>query len=324
MKRPRHRTAAQALRAAALAAAWTVGGGAGAARAVDPPGPDSACAPAPDDAPAAIASVSDDLDVTLADGRVLRLAGIVPPRTTPAAPDGPARARTALAVWVAGASGREGPVLLRPLAPAPDRWGRVPALLFRAPASGPTAAISAADTSADASTSAAEALLRAGLARARPEPGVHACFPAFLRAEAAARAGRLGLWGDPHYAVLAAGDAAGLAGQAGDMALAEGVLHLHEGRGALYLALGRDRWGFAAVVSRRDAQRFARAGVDLHDYDGTPVRLRGDLDARFGPRMRLTEPDAIESLEPGSLPQGEEAEGSGADPKHWTGGAVNR
>ena len=307
MKRPRRRrTAAYALRAAALAAVWTLGGGAGAVRAADPPGAVPACAPTPDDAPAAVASITDDLDVTLADGRVLRLAGIVPPRATPAAPDGPARARTALAAWVADGSGPAGAVVLRALAPAPDRWGRVPALLFRAP------------------TSAAETLLRAGLARARPEPGVHPCFPAFLRAEAAARAGRLGLWGDPHYAVLAAGDAEGLADQAGDMALAEGVLHLHEGRGALYLALGRDRWGFAAVVSRRDAQRFARAGVDLHDYDGTPVRLRGDLDARFGPRMRLTEPDAVESLEPGSLPEAAEAEGSGAGPKHWTGGARNR
>lgn len=312
MKRPRRRrTAAHALRAAVLAAAWAVGGGAPAVRAAAPPGAEPACAPAAEDGPATVASVSDELDVTLADGRVLRLAGIAPPHPTPAAPDGPARARAGLATWVADGSGA---VFIRALAPAPDRWGRVPALLFR----------TATSDGSDIPASAAEALLRAGLARARPEPGVHACFPLFLRAEAVARSARLGLWGDPHYAVLAAGDAAGLADQAGDMALAEGVLHLHEGRGALYLALGADRWGFAAVVSRRDAQRFARAGVDLHDYDGTPVRLRGDLDARFGPRMRLTEPDAVESLEPGSLPQEDGAAGRGAGPKHWTGGARNR
>ena len=102
------------------------------------------------------------------------------------------------------------------------------------------------------------------------------------------------------------------------------MLHVHEGRGALYLALGRDRRGFAAVVSRRDAKIFIKAGLDLHDYEGTPVRLRGDLDARFGPRMRLADPDAIESLEPGSIvepapgPHSPAQAGGGPAPKHWT------
>ncbi len=101
--------------------------------------------------------------------------------------------------------------------------------------------------------------------------------------------------------MLAPGDAAGLAAQAGGLAIVRGILRLHESRGALYLSLGRDRRGFAAVVSRRAVKLFARSGFDLRDYDGTPVRLRGDLDARFGPRMRLTDPDAVESLEPGSV-----------------------
>ena len=237
------------------------------------------------------AEVSEGLEMTLADGRLVRLAGIDPPLATPDAPDLPARARAALEAWLGA-----GPAGLRAVAAGPDRWGRVAALVVRP---GGEAA------------GAAGALLAAGLARARPEPGLAACFPALLAAEAGARTARRGLWAEARYAVLVPGDAAGLATQAGGLALVEGILHVHEGRGAFYLALGRDRWGFAAVVSRRDAARFARAGLALSDYEGTPVRLRGDLDGRFGPRMRLTEPEAVESLEPGSLVEAPDA-------KHWT------
>ena len=249
---------------------------------------DGDCTPGPGDAVVVPAAVSDELDVTLDDGRVLRLAGMDPARATAARPDGATLARHALEAWLGA-----GPVLARLLAPSADRWGRVPALLLR-----PTG-------------SAAAALIGAGVARAQPEAAIGACWPALVAAEADARGARRGLWGDPAYAVLAPGDADGLAAQAGGMALVEGILHVHASRGALYLALGRDRWGFAAVVSRRDAARFARSGLDLADYEGTPVRLRGELDRRFGPRLRVTEPEAIESLEPGSIVEPRDA-------KHWT------
>ncbi len=238
-----------------------------------------------------VTGVSERLDVALADGRVLHLAGLDAPVATATSPDLLETARRALAAWL----GR-GPVTLPGPLSAPDRWGLLVASLVR-PAAGPE--------------TAAEAMIRAGLGRARPEPGAHPCFAALLAAEGEARAAGRGLWADPAYAVLGPGDADGLAAAAGGMALVQGVLHVHPARGALYLALGRDRRGFVAIVSRKDAARFARAGFDLSDYDGTPVRLRGDLDRRFGPRLRIADPDAVESLEPGSL--GEEP-----DAKHWT------
>lgn len=273
-----------------------------AAAAPRPTAPD-ACRPATGDALVALAAVTDDGDVVLADGRTLRLAGLDLPRATPNSPAWPARAGAALLAWAAAA-----PVTLKVLSPAPDRWSRIPVLLFRAGAT---------------PFEAGEALLDAGLARVAPEPAAHACLEGRLATEGAARAGARGVWADPRYAVLPAADAGGLAAQAGGLALVEGVLHLHENRGAFYLALGRDRHGFAAVVSRRDAKLFARNGLDLRDYENTPVRLRGDLDARFGPRMRLTDPDAVESLEPGSLVEPPPAPGN-PRPKHWTAGREPR
>ncbi len=250
-----------------------------------------ACAPAPGEATVTLNTVSDAGDVVLADGRLLRLAGLDLVRATASSPDRPARLRAALLAWAAG------PVTLHLLAAASDRWGRLPALLFRA------------DPPGEAGT----ALLAEGLARVAPEASAHACTAPRLVVEDTARAQARGIWADPASAVLAPGDAAGLAAQAGGLAIVAGLLRVHESHGALYLALGRDRSGFAAVVSRRDVKTFARAGLDLRDYEGTPVRLRGDLDARFGPRMRLTDPDAVESLEPGSI-----AEDASAPAKHWT------
>lgn len=222
---------------------------------------------------------------------MIRLAGLDLGRASETAPERPAEVRAALLAWAAT------PVTLHTLAAVPDRWGRIPALLFRA----------------DPPEEAGAALLKEGLARVEPERSSHACATARLAVETTARGQGRGIWSDPAAAVLGPGDTAGLAAQAGGMALVQGILHVHESRGALYLALGQDRHGFAAVVSRRDGKSFAKAGLDLHDYEGTPVRLRGDLDARFGPRLRLTDPDAVESLEPGSL-----AEETESPPKHWT------
>lgn len=254
----------------------------------------SSCTPDPADPAVTVAVVAETLDVTLADGRVLRLAGVAAPLATATSPDLPARARRVLETWSAAPGG----VVLHALAPGLDRWGRVTAELFR-------------KDGAEQPTSAAEALIRAGVARARPEAAAHPCFSALLAAEAEARTAHRGLWADPRYAVLDASDADGLAAQGGDMVLVQGYLHQHQSRGTFYLALGQDRRGFVAVVSRRDAARLAKSGFDLADYEGTPVRLRGDLDLRFGPRMRVTDADAVESLEPGSLaPE--------PDAKHWT------
>ena len=254
----------------------------------------SACAPAPGDAAVTVDNVTDVGDVALADNRLIRLAGLDLVRATATAPERPSRLRAALLAWASG------PVTLHLLAATPDRWGRLPALLFRA----------------DPPEEVGAALLAEGLARVAPDASTHACAAARLAVEAAARTQARGIWADPAAAVLAPGDAAGLAAQAGGLALVAGILRVHESHGALYLALGRDRRGFAAVVSRRDAKTFEKAGLDLRDYEGTPVRLRGDLDARFGPRMRLTDPDAVESLEPGSM--AEEAPRPAPPAKHWT------
>ena len=269
-----------------------------------------ACGPQPGDSPATVASVSETLELRLSDGRLLRLAGLDPPRATQADPALPARARAALEAWVAG-----GTVTMRSLAAEPDRWDRTPVLLFH------PAPITA---SSPVATSAGAALLQGGWARARPERAVHDCFADLLGQESAARAAHRGLWGDPHYTVLDPDDAAAIAEQTGGMAVAEGRLRVHDSHGSLYLTLGRDPWGLTAVLPRRTAARFAKAGLDVADYAGTVVRLRGDLDDRFGPRLTLDDPDGFESVEPGTERDAQARPATTVSAKHWTSRAPGR
>ena len=275
-----------------------------------------ACRPQLSDTLAEVASISETLEVRLADGRLLRLPGLDPPRATAADPAIPAKAQAALEAWVAG-----GAVALRSLAAEPDRWNRTPVLLFH-----PAPATPAAPTAPTAPTalSAAEVLLQGGWARARPERSVHACFADFLTHEDAARTARRGLWADPRYAVLDPDDAAAVAGQTGGMAVAEGPLRVHDSHGTLYLTLGRDPWGLTAVLPRRTAERFAKAGLDVTDYAGTVVRLRGDLDDRFGPRLTLDDPDGFESVEPGTERDAQVRPATTVSAKHWTSRAPGR
>ena len=272
-----------------------------------------ACGPQRGDTLADIASVSDTLELRLVDGRLLRLAGLDPPRATPADATLPVKAKTALEAWLAG-----GAVSMRSLAIEPDRWNRIPVLLFHpAPTTAPAPTV-------PATISAGAALLQGGWARARPERAVHDCFADFLIAEDAARTAHRGLWADPHYAVLDPDDAAAVAGQTGGMAIAEGPLRVHDSHGVLYLTLGRDPWGLTAVLSRRTAARFAKAGLDVADYAGTTVRLRGDLDDRFGPRLTLDDPDDFESVEPGTERDALADPTTTVSAKHWTSRAPGR
>ena len=145
------------------------------------------CAPAcpgAGEGPVAVAAVDTGLELRLADGRRLRLVGLDPAARTPGDPELGETSQSALAALVAGR-----PLTARLLSDTPDRWGRLPAMAFLGgdPAPGGLA-VSA---------------IAAGLARYRPEPAAQACRDALLAAEAKARSGKLGLWHDPYYGVLA-------------------------------------------------------------------------------------------------------------------------
>ena len=227
-----------------------------------------------------VEAVDERLEITLEDGRRLRLAGIERPRPTPANPGRPTQVRDQLRGWLMKPGLR---VDLELLAAVPDRWNRLPARLFAPGGDG-------------GAQSVAEALVEAGLARVEIDPLARPCLRPLLALEAKARREGLGLWRDPAFTVAAAADRAGLAARAGEVVLVEGLV---SGVGATtsrtYVNFGPIRTvDFAATVGRNNLAAFQKSGVILAQLSGKVVRVRGLVETQFGPQIELADPEAIE------------------------------
>lgn len=260
-------------RCAAIGFALAVGGAPAAAQ----PAKDAPCPTAPS-ATAIVAAVGADLDITLADGRVLAVSGVEPPRATPDAPRRAQDVRDALTARLAGRS-----LAWAPLGP-PDRWSRYPAAIF-APG----------DLAAD--------LLQQGLVRWRPDRVASPCRAALIAAEDSARRAGRGVWADPALGPVRVDDqfdrdALPAAAEDG-MVVVEGVVAgVGETPARLYLNLGRARGGFALSVSKRDKALMESGAFSQARIVGARLRARGLLDRRFGPQIELNGPDALEIVTP--------------------------
>jgi endonuclease YncB( thermonuclease family) len=237
---------------------------------------------------AEVASATPDFGLKLADGRDILLAGIDPWRPA----DDPAvlKARRTLASWLDGR-----PVLVKPLSAQPDRWGRLPALAFAATPRSPNEG-----TVEEASVSVGEALIAAGLARARPDARVGSCWPTFLAQERDARRARLGLWAEARYSVIAANDRARLLASTGSMAIVKGqIVRVVESRARTYLAFGNHgRDDFALSVPGPLLAKWRASGTDPVTWKDRDVEARGFLDDRFGLQIELSSVDQIEFTAP--------------------------
>ena len=237
---------------------------------------------------ATVAKIEPNLDIVLADGRVLTLAGLDPPQGTADHPRLAADARDKLAQWL---DGRE--VAVRALAEKPNRFGSIPARLFAAPTNAPPGA------SASPEIAVAEAILDAGLARYRPDAAAHPCRQSLLAAEAEARQAKIGLWADPAYAVRPAGERTAFADPPKGMVLVEGTpTSLGETGARFYINFGPRRGAdFAITLPKAAANALEKAGLKVQDLVGKRLRVRGLLDATFGPQMELSDPDQLELLD---------------------------
>jgi endonuclease YncB( thermonuclease family) len=221
-----------------------------------------------------VAEVTGRLEIRLADGRLVRLAGLDAPDPRRGDPQTAAAARAFLSDRIVGRD-----VALLVFSSKPDRWGRV-----------------LADLASPDGETAAKQLISSGFARVRPEFETRGCAADRLAAEAKARDAGLGLWNDPDYSILDATDVEDLAHQDGRFVIVEGVVRrVGTGRARFYLDFG-GRGGFTVTIARKSQNAFGGAGASLTSLAGERIRVRGVLDDRFGPRLELVEPPMLERL----------------------------
>ena len=184
--------------------------------------------------------------------------------------------------------------------PAPRCGGLSAVRQYASARSGPTATATAgwwrSPLPATRAQSLQQALLAAGEARVAPRVGDMACARRLLAAEKAARAARRGLWADPRFLPINAGDIGRLRAEAGKFTLVEGkVLSVHPTGGTIYLNFGR-RWtrDFSVIILRRRQRSFAAAGIDPMQLRGRTLRVRGVIEMRRGPVIEAEAPEQIE------------------------------
>ena len=231
-------------------------------------------------APVTIAGVGPRLELRLADGRKLRLVGLDPAGPSPNDPDLGATSQAALAAAVAAKT-----IKARLLSDKPDRWDRLPALVFLDGDPSPGGLVHLA--------------IGAGLGRYMSEPAAQPCRQVLLEAEAAARSASLGLWRDPYYGVLAVDDRSAFSEHSATVVVAEGRLWRVDAgpfRTKLrFAAPGEVKQGLlVAVVLPKVVKRFEEQGVHFEALIGQTLRVRGLLDLRFGPQVEIASPDALE------------------------------
>jgi endonuclease YncB( thermonuclease family) len=222
--------------------------------------------------------IIDGRSFMLDDGREIRLASLAAPPAEASA-TGQA-ARTALAGLLTGET-----VALRRAAAAPDRYGRAVAYAFTDGEGEPRSVV--------------HALLAAGHARLGAEAADPVCMAELLSQEQKARIAKLGLWRDPQYGILAAGDLTGLVAGQGHFAIVEGkVLSVRESGGTIYVNFGR-RWSQALTVtiSKRQERIFSGAGREPKALENRRLRVRGWIEVRNGPRIEASRPEQIEFVE---------------------------
>lgn len=230
----------------------------------------ASCKTQPDES-AVVRAMEEDGTLALADGRIVKLAGI-----DILAPTG------AIAAELTGK-----PVTLHYGGRRIDRYGRALALVMLGDG-----------------RILQERLVAQGAARVAPSADMRICVDDLLALEAQARASRLGIWRDAAHAVRQADDVTTLDRLDGTYQLVEGVVRdVAKIRGRIYINFGEDwRTDFTVTVAPAEAKLF-KVGAWRKLTGRTPalvgakVRVRGFLSRYNGPGVTIAVPEQIELLD---------------------------
>jgi hypothetical protein len=225
--------------------------------------------------PAAIERVSQLGDITLADGRLGRLADL------DLGIDAMAAGR-----WAEHLGAVRGAILglqvrAEKTPVAPDRWGRLALRLS------PTEA---------ATPPLHRKLVASGLARVWPQGEDDACASSLLAIEAEARDRGLGLWREPGARIFVSDEPQAILAMTGRFAIIQGqVLTVRQRPRRIYLNFGRDfQRDFTATLAPRTVRLLEKAGITPSSLRGKTVRVRGMVGGRRAPAVEIISAGQIE------------------------------
>lgn len=136
-------------------------------------------------------------------------------------------------------------------------------------------------------------MLQRGAALVYTFPDNNGCARQMLRHEASARSGGVGLWRLPRYGVRKATDIAELAALVGTFQLIRGrVVNIGRDKRLVYINFSRDwKTDFTVTVEKRVLERFP--DDFFAKLAGKRIEIRGWLEFRNGPWIRLTHPQQL-------------------------------
>ena len=143
-------------------------------------------------------------------------------------------------------------------------------------------------------------MLAHGHARAYVMPGNTACISELLAHEKLAQQSERGLWNRRHYRILKPTPAGWLLGKRRHRfeLIAGEVADVAVVGGTIYLNFGQDwRTDFTAALPKRALRATNYSLADILALKGRRVRVRGWIERRNGPYMKLAHPSLIELLD---------------------------
>lgn len=226
--------------------------------------------------PVAVAEVLAGDQLRLADGRVVRLAGIRVP--------GDAGSEVGVQSWAERARAELDRLLdgqsvrMAAAEVGHDRYGRLVAHLERSDG-----------------LWLQGALLERGLVQVQTRPGEALRAERMLTIERAARDGRRGLWADGAFS---ARDAGALDGDPGSFRIVQGrVVRVAPTERFVYLNFGADwRRDFTVRIAKGLARSLAESGLDVTTLAGRRVEIRGLVLEAGGPLIELSHAEQMQIL----------------------------
>ncbi len=141
-------------------------------------------------------------------------------------------------------------------------------------------------------------MLEKGMARVYSFADNRLCLDDLFKAEAKARANKIGIWNNEYYQIRYADKVDKLIKLNNNYELVEArVLKAQKVGSYIYLNFGKDwKKDFTVIIKKNALKLFAQSNIDPLKLENSLIRVRGWIEIKNGPMIEVTHPEQIEVL----------------------------